>query len=111
MICAADEKQEKLTPPLLDYFIVAGLRGMTEEIGGDHVHRCKTATEAQTCRKRIAYKPEVLDCYPEANESSESLVGNVSLFSLPMGALVENWAEGCRDNGTQFSTSVLTDKV
>jgi len=103
--------EEKNQIPLVDYFIVAGVRQMTEEVGAPYIHQCKTATEAKTCRKRIAYKPEVLKCHPEVSAADESLVTNVPLFCLPIGALLENWAEECRNNGTQFSTSVLTDKV
>lgn len=67
--------------------------------------------KSQSCCKRIAYKPTVLDCFPRLQNITESIAKNVPMFCLPMGALIESWPQGCKPAETQFSTCVLTDEV
>lgn len=67
--------------------------------------------KSQSCCKRIAYKPTVLDCFPRLQNITESIAKNVPMFCLPMGALIESWPQSCKPAETQFSTCVLTDEV
>jgi len=82
---------------------------------GSEVYVCYK--KSQLVCKRIAYKPAVLDCFPQVKNTEDSiLVQNVPKFFLPMGATIEAWPERCK--GTEksagartFSTCVFTDEV
>lgn len=77
---------------------------------GSDVYVCYK--KSQLCNKRIAYKPDVLDCYPKVENINESLAKNVPMFCLPMGALIEIWSDKCCNSAEKlFSTCVLTDEV
>lgn len=76
---------------------------------GSDVYVCYK--KAQSCSRKIAYKPEVLDCFPQVEKLNESLAQNVPMFCLPMGAVIESWSEKCGPPEKLFSTCVLTDEV
>jgi hypothetical protein len=76
---------------------------------GSSVYICYK--KSQSGCKRIAYKPEVLDCFPPITSITRSLALNIPMFCLPMGALVESWPEGCKPAEKQFSTCVFTHGV
>lgn len=76
---------------------------------GSNVYVCYK--KSQLSNKRIAYKPEVLDCFPKVENINENLAKNVPMFCLPMGALIEVWSDECKDSEKLFSTCVLTDEV
>jgi hypothetical protein len=66
--------------------------------------------KAQSCCRRIAYKPAVLDCFPKTDDEND-LAQNVPIFALPMGALIESWSSKSGAPDQLFSTCVLTDAV
>jgi hypothetical protein len=66
--------------------------------------------KAQSCCRRIAYKPAVLDCFPKTDGEND-LAQNVPIFALPMGALIESWSSKSGAPDQLFSTCVLTDAV
>ncbi|VDO39104.1 unnamed protein product [Heligmosomoides polygyrus] len=80
---------------------------------GSDVYICYKKSQCST--KRLAYKPTVLDYFPRTktednNEEDFKLAQNISLFCLPMGALIECWPVKCQPPDRVFSTFVLTDE-
>lgn len=73
---------------------------------GSDVFVCYKKT--QSCCRRIAYKPAVLDCFPN---SESALAQNVPMFCLPMGAVIESWSAESGSAEQLFSTCVLTDAL
>lgn len=97
---------------------------------GSDVYVCYK--KSQSANRKIAYKPEVLDCFPSLPSSSSSistgngnaaaaaadenvsvdggienlkhrsLATNVPMFCLPMGALIECWPSTRREAEKQF---------
>ncbi|KAI1733001.1 DENN (AEX-3) domain-containing protein [Ditylenchus destructor] len=93
------------TPPHTFYKIDKNLnKGMV----GSDVYVCYK--KAQTRNKRIAYKADILDCFPPIENINESLAQNVPMFCLPLGASIECWADTCSEAERLFSTCVLTDE-
>lgn len=76
---------------------------------GSDVYICYK--KSQLSGKKIAYKPEVLDCFPTVEMVDDSLTQNVPMFCLPMGAVIECWSENGKKAEELFSTCVLTDEV
>ena len=77
---------------------------------GSNVYVCYKKSES--CCRRIAYKPEVLDCFPKVENISQSLAQNVPMFCLPMGAVIERWPQGCQQHAEKLpNTYVFTDEV
>lgn len=56
----------------------------------------------------IAYKPAVLDRFPRENNPDYPFPPNVSMFCLPMGAMLECWPAKCQIPPKVFLTFVLT---
>uniref|UniRef100_A0A915DBA8 Uncharacterized protein n=1 Tax=Ditylenchus dipsaci TaxID=166011 RepID=A0A915DBA8_9BILA len=83
-------------------------KNLNKAMVGSAVYVCYK--KSQSCCKRIAYKPEVLDCFPKIKDITESLAQNVPMFCLPMGALIESWSENRKEAEKLFSTCVLTDE-
>lgn len=75
---------------------------------GSDVYICYKKT--QSCCRRIAYKPAVLDSFPK-NDIENVLAQNVPMFCLPMGAVIESWSVESGSPEQMFSTCVLTDEV
>lgn len=82
-------------------------KNLNKGMVGSDVYVCYK--KSQSCGRKIAYKPAVLDCFPRLENIEESLALNVPMFCLPMGALIESWPEKCREPEKLFSTCVLTD--
>lgn len=76
---------------------------------GSNVYVCYK--KAQSCSKKISYKPSILDYYPKVDDISNSVALNVPMFCLPMGAVIESWSNVCNEPEKMFSTCVLTDEV
>lgn len=74
---------------------------------GSDVYVCYK--KAQSCCRRIAYKPAVLDRFPKSDDEINSFAQNVPMFCLPMGAVIESWSAECGPPEDLFSTCVLTD--
>lgn len=95
---------EKIRKHLKKHFNLL-LQGMV----GSDVYVCYK--KSQLGGRKIAYKPEVLDCFPKSENVNDSLAQNVPMFCLPMGAVIESWPERCREAEKLFSTCVLTDEA
>ncbi|KAI6211821.1 hypothetical protein M3Y96_00475000 [Aphelenchoides besseyi] len=94
------------TPPHT-YFRID--RNLNKAMVGSDVYVCYK--KAQSCSKRISYKPNVLDCYPKVDDIEDSIAKNVPMFCLPMGAVIESWSDRCGQPDKTFSTCVLTDEM
>ncbi|CAD5226693.1 unnamed protein product [Bursaphelenchus xylophilus] len=84
-------------------------KNLNKGMVGSGVYVCYK--KAQSSSKRISYKPFILDCYPKVEDMTNSIAQNVSMFCLPMGAVIESWAKDCSEPEKMFSTCVLTDEV
>ncbi|CAD5218783.1 unnamed protein product [Bursaphelenchus okinawaensis] len=84
-------------------------KNLNKGMVGSGVYVCYK--KAQSSSKRISYKPAILDCYPKVEDITNSIAQNVSMFCLPMGAVIESWAKGCSEPEKMFSTCVLTDEM
>uniref|UniRef100_A0A7E4W0N1 UDENN domain-containing protein n=1 Tax=Panagrellus redivivus TaxID=6233 RepID=A0A7E4W0N1_PANRE len=82
-------------------------KNLNKAMVGSDVYVCYK--KSQSCCRRIAYKPAVLDCFPQASEKEYALTQNVPMFCLPMGAVIESWSAKCGKPTQLFSTCVLTD--
>uniref|UniRef100_A0A7I4YM87 C-myc promoter-binding protein n=1 Tax=Haemonchus contortus TaxID=6289 RepID=A0A7I4YM87_HAECO len=97
--------------PLHTYYKIP--KNLNKGMVGSDVYICYKKSQCST--KRLAYKPSVLDYFPKAksgdsNDDDFKLAQNISLFCLPMGALIECWPVKCQPPDRVFSTFVLTDE-
>uniref|UniRef100_A0A0K0DIL7 UDENN domain-containing protein n=1 Tax=Angiostrongylus cantonensis TaxID=6313 RepID=A0A0K0DIL7_ANGCA len=106
--------------PLHTYYKIP--KNLNKGMVGSDVYICYKKSQCST--KRLAYKPTVsifscvtavLDYFPKAKGDEENptdfkLAQNISLFCLPMGALIECWPVKCQPPDRVFSTFVLTDE-
>ncbi|VDO72217.1 unnamed protein product, partial [Heligmosomoides polygyrus] len=97
--------------PLHTYYKIP--KNLNKGMVGSDVYICYKKSQCST--KRLAYKPTVLDYFPRTktednNEEDFKLAQNISLFCLPMGALIECWPVKCQPPDRVFSTFVLTDE-
>ncbi|WKY05599.1 hypothetical protein Q1695_006083 [Nippostrongylus brasiliensis] len=96
--------------PLHTYYKIP--KNLNKGMVGSDVYICYKKSQCST--KRLAYKPTVLDYFPKNktndNEDDFKLAQNISLFCLPMGALIECWPVKCQPPDRVFSTFVLTDE-
>ncbi|KAE9550799.1 hypothetical protein FO519_005989 [Halicephalobus sp. NKZ332] len=82
-------------------------KNLNKAMVGSDVYVCYK--KAQSCCRRIAYKPAVLDRFPKTDDEVNSFAQNVPMFCLPMGAVIESWSVECGPPEELFSTCVLTD--
>ncbi|KAJ1363940.1 hypothetical protein KIN20_023908 [Parelaphostrongylus tenuis] len=97
--------------PLHTYYKIP--KNLNKGMVGSDVYICYKKSQCST--KRLAYKPTVLDYFPKTKSDDENpsdfkLAQNISLFCLPMGALIECWPVKCQPPDRVFSTFVLTDE-
>uniref|UniRef100_A0A1I8AET8 TRAF3-interacting protein 1 n=1 Tax=Steinernema glaseri TaxID=37863 RepID=A0A1I8AET8_9BILA len=81
-------------------------KNLNKGMVGSDVYLCYKKSQGSS--KRIAYKPAILDSFPK--DVDFPLAVNVSMFCLPMGAVIECWPEKCQPPDRNFSTFVLTDE-